>query len=71
MADWVTQMGLGYSSTDDIWRVSDKWGRLLLRGLDSEAVSSEETEHGQVGSSCSSSLLLWLGGGRCLLAPCS
>lgn len=64
-------MGLGYSSTDGTWRVSDKRGKLLWRGLDSEAVSSEEAQHGQVGSSCCVSLLLWLGGGRCPLSPYS
>lgn len=37
MADWVTWMGLGHSSTGGPWRVSEEWEKLLLRGVDSEA----------------------------------
>lgn len=43
MADWMTRMGLGHSSTDGTWRVSDKRENLLLRGVGSEVGSSDET----------------------------
>lgn len=56
--------GLGYSFRGGTWRVSDEWGKPLLKDADSEAAFPDEALHGRVALLADSSLLLWLSGGR-------